>query len=200
MTRRRSAALPRRGSMSPALPVSCRLRIVGPEARRCKMLHLDMRADGWNIRSPRACIRCRGESMTICQFYSSMAAAAICVLAVALVSAPAPGSEERGSGNFPLPTAYFHPTMLTFAVGKSSSATTTLTNSSTETLEIHSFSISGPQGNVCAMVIGCGFSLGPGQSCKVTLTCDPIKTGLIGTLTESDNSAAGRHVVALQAK
>lgn len=96
-----------------------------------------------------------------------------------------------------LPTAYFHPNVLYFKVGTMSSQTTTLTNTSAETLKIRSFSLEG-QLPEFVMTTTCGFSLAAGASCAVSLTGMPAVAGPLGKLVESDNSAAGHHSVLLQ--
>jgi len=106
-------------------------------------------------------------------------------------------SRDAVSAN--LPTAYFHPSVLYFTVGKMSSQTTTLTNTSAETLDIKSFSLTGERQNDFVFTTTCPFSLARGASCTVTLTGMPTAAGPIGKLVESDNSAAGHHNVLLQA-
>ncbi len=110
----------------------------------------------------------------------------------------ASGERDRDSGIPSLPTAYFHPSVLYFRAETSSTKTTTLTNTSAETLSIKSFAISGTR--VCAQTNNCGTSLAAGASCTVSLTCSPTPPGRIGELTENDNSAVGHHNVSLEAK
>ena len=124
---------------------------------------------------------------------------AVFALIVLATSTPAASGEGDSNSNSPsLPTAYFHPRVLYFKAETISSKTTTLTNTSVETLSIQSYSHSGT--NDVTMTNNCGASLAAGASCTVTLTCLPIPPGRRGELTESDNSAAGRHTVWFETK
>jgi hypothetical protein len=101
--------------------------------------------------------------------------------------------------NANLPTAYFHPNVLYFKVGTMSSQTTTLTNTSAETLDIKGFSLTGEHQSDFTFTTNCPLSLARHASCTVSLSGMPTAAGPIGKLVESDNSAAGRHYVSLQA-
>jgi hypothetical protein len=131
---------------------------------------------------------------------SAAMAAPLVILAVTLLvtRSPASGLSDRDSDSSSLPTAYFHPGVLYFKVGTSSTRTTTLTNTSAETLNITSFDLRGI--NDCSMTDSCGFSLHGGASCSVSLTCSPRTPGRNTELTEYDNSAAGHHSVSAVAK
>jgi hypothetical protein len=107
-------------------------------------------------------------------------------------------SALASSGN--LPTAYFHPAVLYFTIGITSSRTTTLTNSSAQSLLIQSFTLQGGKASNFTLSTTCGFSLAAGHSCTVTLTGFATTAGLLAKLVEYDNSAAGHHTVLLEAK
>jgi hypothetical protein len=98
-----------------------------------------------------------------------------------------------------LPTAYFHPGVLYFTIGITSTQTTTLTNTSAQSLLIKSFALQGGKANNFTLSTTCGFSLAPGHSCTVTLSGFATSAGLLAKLVEYDNSAAGHHTVLLEA-
>ena len=124
---------------------------------------------------------------------------AVIAAIVPVASTPAASAERaRNSDNPSLPTAYFHPSVLYFRAETRATKTTTLTNTSVETLNIKSFSLSGT--NDFSMTNNCGTSLAAGASCTVSLTCLPTPPGRSGALTESDNSAAGNHTVRFEVK
>lgn len=126
---------------------------------------------------------------------------AVSAAALLMTSAPtASGNSSSDLESATLPTAYFHPRILYFKVGRMSSATTTLTNTSAETLMISSFGITGRHSGDLSLTSNCGFTLAGGASCEVTLICLPTTVGPLGKLVESDNSAVGHHDVLLEAK
>lgn len=113
-------------------------------------------------------------------------------------------SENRhsDSDSANLPTAYFHPSVLYFKAGRTSSESTTLTNSSVEALLIQGWALTGSHQNGCLLARNtCPTTwLAAGASCTVTLSCFPTAPGFLGNLVEYDNSAVGHHQVSLQAK
>lgn len=125
--------------------------------------------------------------------------AVLAVIAAVVLAMGTPAqAQDAAARGASLPTAYFHPNVLYFKVGTMSLQTTTLTNTSAETLKIKSFSLQGLQQNDFAFTTSCPFSLAAGASCAVTLTGMPTAAGPIGKLVESDDSAAGHHYVSLQ--
>jgi hypothetical protein len=120
---------------------------------------------------------------------------AAAVLMIGTFSQTQEATNRDASAN--LPTAYFHPSVLYFKVGTMSSQTTTLTNTSAETLKIKSFFLQGQLPDF-ALTTTCGFSLAAGASCTVSLTGMPAAAGPLGKLVESDDSGAGHHYVLLQ--
>ena len=112
----------------------------------------------------------------------------------------ASGHSAGASDSANLPTAYFHPSVLYFKAGTTSTRTTTLTNTSAQTLLIQSFALQGLHQNDFSMTTTCGFSLAAGSSCNVTVSGFAPAAGFLGKLVEYDNSAVGHHQVSLQAK
>jgi hypothetical protein len=90
---------------------------------------------------------------------------------------------------------FFHPNVLYFAVDKSSSATTTLTNAGTATVYISSFALTGSLPDFSITASSCSLSLDAGQSCTVTLSGTATKKGLVAEMVEGDSS--GKHEVAV---
>jgi hypothetical protein len=135
------------------------------------------------------------------QRYSIRLTAAFAMIAAAAIGTGTLARTQEAAHHYAgvtgLPTAYFHPNVLYFKVGTMSSQTTTLTNTSAETLKIRSFSLEGQLPDFF-LTTTCGFSLAAGASCAVTLTGMPPAKGPVGKLVESDNSAAGFHYVLLQ--
>ena len=99
-----------------------------------------------------------------------------------------------------LSTAYFHPGVLYFTIGITSTQTTTLTNTSAQSLLIQSFVLQGGKANNFTLNTTCGFTLAAGHSCTVTISAFATTAGLLAKLVEYDNSAAGHHTVLLEAK
>jgi hypothetical protein len=130
--------------------------------------------------------------------FSAALLAVFSVIVLVTGTPEASGEGDHNSDRPGLPTAYFHPNVLYFRAETRSTKTTTLTNASTETLSIKSFSLSGT--NDVTMTNNCGASLAAGASCTVSLTCLPVPPGSSGELTESDNSAAGHHTVRFEVK
>jgi hypothetical protein len=119
---------------------------------------------------------------------------AVLGMAVLAKTQEAANRDVVGAG---LPTAYFHPSVLYFKAGTMSTQSTTLTNTSAESLTIKGFSLEG-QLPEFALTTTCGSALAVGASCIVSLTGMPAATGPLGKLVESDNSAAGHHYVSLR--
>jgi hypothetical protein len=134
------------------------------------------------------------------RFITLTALLAISAVALLVGTPAALGNSGRDFETANLPTAYFHPSVLYFRTGRMSSGTTTLTNTSAETLSINSFGITGRHARDLSMTTNCGSSLAGGASCEVTLSCLAPATGPLGKLIESDNSAVGHHDVLLEAK
>jgi len=87
---------------------------------------------------------------------------------------------------------YFHPSVLYFKVGTTSSATTTMTNAAAVTIFISSMSLTGTRQNDFSLTSTCGSSLAPRQSCTVTITGSAAKGGFLGTFLEGDSSRLHR--------
>jgi len=179
-------------------------------AAECKILRLDSAHRRWDIRSSQcnAAGRAHGLSRDEEDYFMRreqrsillIALLAISAAAMLMTSAPtASGNSGSDFENAPLPTAYFHPRILYFKVGRVSSATTTLTNTSAETLIISSLAITGGR-DISISGNTCGASLAGGASCEVTLSCLPTSAGPLGKLVEGDNSAVGHHDVLLGAR
>lgn len=125
---------------------------------------------------------------------------AVAAMALAGADTPAAARNFADASGASLPSAYFHPTVLYFKVGTTSTQTTILTNNSAATLIIHSFGLTGTNQNNFSFTTTCGSTLAAGHSCTVSVSYMPTTAGSLGELIEYDNSAAGRHSVSLQAK
>jgi len=96
------------------------------------------------------------------------------------------------------PRINFHPAVLYFKVGTTSSATTTMTNAGTITIFISSMSLTGTHQSDFSLISTCGRSLAPRQICAVTISGFAAKAGLLGTFLEGDSS--GPHRVPLEGR
>jgi len=136
------------------------------------------------------------------KLFSGLFTLAAIVAAATAMHAASGGPSALASGN--LPTAYFHPGVLYFKVGTTSSETTTLTNTSAAKLLIESLTLQGSRASDFRMTTTCGLSLAAGASCTVTLSLTlsnfTAAGESLGKLVEYDNSAAGHHQVLLQAR
>ena len=99
------------------------------------------------------------------------------------------------------PVAQFNPTTLAFgtqAVNSSTTLPVTLTNTGQTALSIGTISIAGANSGEFSEVNNCPGSLAPTANCTISVTFAPtVKGARTGTLTVTDNVAAGKSTVAL---